>query len=115
MTQLLYLYLQGSDFWVPSKKYIGDGAFPEKIVNMDLSEISQDRIDIVAATYISHPEWDIGNNQDFCFDATHSAHRAEYCRAAQTPPTIHETVNLPARQYIIALNKSQIFRQKSHY
>ena len=79
------LYLQGSDFWVPSKKYIGDGAFPEKIVNMDLSEISQDRIDIVAATYISHPEWDVGNNQDFCFDATHSAHRAEYCRAAPSP------------------------------
>ena len=61
------LYLQGSDFWVPSKKYIGDGAFPEKIVNMDLSEISQDRIDIVAATYISHPEWDIGNNPRFLF------------------------------------------------
>ena len=45
---------------MPSKKYIGDGAFPEKILNMDLAEISQDRIDIVGATYISHPEWDIG-------------------------------------------------------
>ena len=33
----------------------------------------------------------------------------------QTPPTIHESGTLPTRQYIIALNKSQIFRQKSHY
>ena len=33
----------------------------------------------------------------------------------QTPPTIRETVNLPTRQYIIALNKSQFFLQKCHY
>ena len=28
---------------------------------MDLAEISQDRIDIVGANFVSHPEWDIGN------------------------------------------------------
>ncbi len=66
-----YCLLQGSDFWVPSKKYIGDGAFPEKILSMDLAEISQDRIDIVGATYISHPEWDIGIADTFKYSRLH--------------------------------------------
>ena len=66
--QRKYIF-QGSDYWVPSKKYVGDGAFPDKVLTMDLSEISQDRIDIVAATFISHPEWDIGNDS-FTIDTT---------------------------------------------
>lgn len=55
---LITLYFQGSDFWVPAKKYVGDGGFPEKICQMDLSQITTESIDLVSANYLTHPEWD---------------------------------------------------------
>ena len=43
---------------MPGKKYIGDGAFPEKLSTMDLSSITNESIDLVNSNFLTHPEWD---------------------------------------------------------
>ena len=43
---------------MPSKKVAGDASFPEKLVNIDHDEITDERIDMVTANFLTHPEWD---------------------------------------------------------
>ena len=36
----------------------GDASFPEKLVNIDYDEVTDERIDMVTANFLTHPEWD---------------------------------------------------------
>ena len=50
---------QGTDYWIPGKKYMGDGVFPEKLCTIDLNSITMETIEIINSNFITHPEWDV--------------------------------------------------------
>ncbi len=51
-------FQQGTEYWGPSKRFVSEASFPEKLCNMDINEISKDVIDQVNVNFLSHPEWD---------------------------------------------------------
>ena len=50
---------QGTDYWIPGKKYMGDGVFPEKLCTLDLNDMSMETIEFINSNFITHPEWDV--------------------------------------------------------